>query len=524
MKFERETTPRPSGHPLGRAVRAYDTPFVRAQFPHAPTLDGVLGAARGLKATSAEVVRRLRIENAALGHPALESALAPLAAGAAVVITGQQPGLFGGTLLTFEKAAAAVNIAAAATKQGVPCTPIFWSQSEDHDLDEVNRFEVERDAGFERTSLPIPDRGERLGDLRLDAEAVRFAVELLKATCGSSAPASATPKEGERFADWTMRVVLEILGPRGLVVADPRWFRDLQKPLLTRAIREAVAWDAAFLADTAAVRAAGYEPQIEAGAAGGLFLVDAEGRRKRLTAGAPWTYENGVTFKEDELISLLEREPDRFSPNVRLRPLTQSILFPVAAQIGGPAEVAYFAQFPALFRAAGFPLPAMIPRPSSTVLGLKEAKARAALGIETRMLLDDPAHWPPEPDVDLRLKEAFDGLSAAEESAWATLDAAAVNEPLRRAVDGFKERGRASREKLRETFRRDAEREAGIERNRRRKLAEWVHPKGKPQERVLSGPHVWSRATPEAFRRWLEQLDPFDPRHLVCTFELEDRP
>ena len=524
MKFERELAPRPTGHPLGRALRTYDTPFVRAQFPHAPTLDGVLAAARGLTPTSDEVVRRLRVENAALGHPALDFALAPLAAGGAAVVTGQQPGLFGGTLLTFEKAAAAVNIAAAATKRGVPCTAIFWSQSEDHDLEEVNRFEVEREAGFERASAPIADQGRRLGDLRIDAETVRFAVELLQSTCGAAAPASATPKEGERFSDWTMRIVLEMLGPRGLVVADPRWFRDLQRPLLARAIREAADFDAAFRADTAAVRAAGYEPQIEAGAPGGLFLIDEDGRRRRLTAGSPWAYENGAAFTEAELLALLQREPDRFSPNVQLRPLTQSVLFPVAAQVGGPAEVAYFAQFPALFRVAGFALPAMIPRPSSTVLGLKEAKARSALGIATRMLLDDPASWPPEPDVDLTLRAVFERLSVAEEAAWAALDPAAGNEPMRRAVEGFKERGRTSREKLRETFRRDAEREAGVERNRRRKLAEWVRPKGKPQERVLSGPHVWSRATPEAFRSWLDQLDPFDPRHLVCTFELEDRP
>ena len=48
-------------------------------------------------------------------------------------------------------------------------------------------------------------------------------------------------------------------------------------------------------------------------------------------------------FSRESLAATLEREPHRFSPNVQLRPLTQQVLLPVAAQIGGPAEVAYFA-------------------------------------------------------------------------------------------------------------------------------------------------------------------------------------
>jgi bacillithiol biosynthesis cysteine-adding enzyme BshC len=469
-------------------------------------------------------VARLRRENAALGHVAVAEPCDALAAGAAVIITGQQPGLFGGTLLTFEKAAAAVRAAAAATAAGAPCVAVFWSQSEDHDLEEVNRFEREHETGFERTSLPLPHHGERLGDLRLDAASVDAALELLRASGGELGPAAARPIPGERFSDWTLRVVVEVLGPLGMLVADPRWFRDLQRPLLTRAIREVESFEAAFRADTATVRAAGYEPQIAPAAPGGLFLVDDAGRRSRLTAGSRWSLEGGGAFSADELVALLERDPDRFSPNVQLRPLTQSVLFPVAAQIGGPAEVAYFAQFPSLYRVAGFPLPVMIPRPSSTVLGVKEAKAREALALDAVTLLDDPASWPPEPDVDGSLASLFGDVAAAEEAAWEKLVAAADNDPLRRAVDGFRDRGRQSRDKLRETFRREAERKAGVDRHRRRKLAEWTFPKGKPQERILSGPHLWSRAGLPAFRRWLSELDPFDGRHLVCTLEPEDRP
>jgi bacillithiol biosynthesis cysteine-adding enzyme BshC len=526
MKFERETPPVVVGHPLGAALRDYASAFVRERYPHPPSLEGTIAAARGLPPASAEVVDRLVRENVALGHPNAAAAADPLRRGAAIVVAGQQPGLFGGTLLTFEKAAAAVSAAAAATAAGTPCVALFWSQSEDHDLDEVNRYEREDEAGYVRLTAPIADEGRRLGDLRIDEGVVAWARERLTEAGAGSAFAAIEPRAGERYSDWSLRVVVALLAPRGLLVADPRWFRDLLTPFLHRAIDGAAAWHAAFRADTELVRAAGFEPQVDGGAAGGLFLVDEAGRRRRLAAGADgrWTRDDGRSYSAAELRALASAEPDRFSPNVQLRPLAQQFLLPVAAQIGGPAETAYFAQFPGAYRAAGLPLPATVPRPSSTVLGVKEAKARDALGLDARALLTDPATWPAEPDADAATAELFARVAAAEESAWEPLAAAADNDPLRRAVDGFRERGRAQREKLRDTFRREAERKSGVERNRRRRLTEWVRPKGRPQERVLLLPHLLARASVDALRGWLAALDPFDRRHVICTFGPEDLP
>lgn len=514
-----------TGHPLAAALRAYDGAFVRGRYPRPATLASVLDAARGLPAADAETIDRLERENARLGHPDARGAVAALRRGAAVVVTGQQPGLFGGTLLTFEKAAAAATIAAAATAAGRPCVGVFWAQSEDHDLDEVNRYEAERDGAFVRESAPIPDEGRRLGDVVLDAAAVAWSEERLRAAgAGEEAATLLAPRLGERFSEWTLRVVARLLGPAGLIVADPRWFHDRLGPFVRRAILEADAWSAAFRADTERVRAAGFEPQVAAGAPGGLFLVDEAGRRRRLSAGDPWTLDDGRTFARDALLALAESDPGRFSPNVQLRPLTQQVLLPVAAQVGGPAEVAYFAQFPALFEAAGLPLPVMIPRPSSTVLGVKEAKLREALGLDATRLLDDPATWPEGAPTDAAVEDLFARVAAAEEAAWAPLDAAAVEEPIRRAVESHRTQGRRQLEKLKDTFRRDAERRAGVEGGRRRRLAEWVRPKGRPQERVLALPHLVGRASLAAIARWTAALDPFATRRLVATFEPEDRP
>jgi bacillithiol synthase len=524
VKIERVDHPRPGGHPLGRELLAYASDFVRAAYPRPVSPRSVLEAAKALRPITKVAADRVEEGMRRLGLAPPKRLIDALRGGAAIIAAGQQPGLFGGTLLTLQKAAAAVAVAREATKAGVPAVALFWAQGEDHDLEEVNRFEAERDGGFERLRAPIPDEGRRLGDLVLDAATVEW-IDRVESEAGAIAARTetSTPRAGDRLVDWSLRSTFDLVGD-DLLVAEPSWFHDLAAPFLRSAVRDFATFDAAFARDTDAVRAAGFQPQVEAGAPGGLFLIDDDGRRKRLSAARDrWTLDSGRDFSESELLDLLDAEPGRFSPNVQLRAPAQQAILPIAAHVGGPAEIAYFAQFPSLFKAANLPMPAMIPRPTATVLGPKEAKLREALGLDARALLDDPETWAADAPTDARVEALFDAFASAEEAAWAPLFEAADVEPLARAVTSQRDDARRRRDKLKGTFLREAERRLGVERNRKRRLAEWVRPKGRPQERVLSPPHVLSRASKAAVRTWLSATDPFDPRHVVCTFEEEDR-
>ena len=71
---------------------------------------------------------------------------------------------------------------------------------------------------------------------------------------------------------------------------------------------------------------------------------------------------------------MLDTDPKCFSPNVVLRPMMQDALLPTAAYVGGPGEVAYFAQFKPLYEWAGLPMPIIYPRASVTVAETKVKK------------------------------------------------------------------------------------------------------------------------------------------------------
>lgn len=89
------------------------------------------------------------------------------------VLTGQQAGLFLGPLYSFYKAASAVAVARALeVESGVPCVPIFWLQTEDHDFVEINHCHV---GGGGAQPLRLGLEGE--GNTADGAEAARVSVK-----------------------------------------------------------------------------------------------------------------------------------------------------------------------------------------------------------------------------------------------------------------------------------------------------------------------------------------------------------
>ena len=97
-----------------------------------------------------------------------------------------------------------------------------------------------------------------------------------------------------------------------------------------------------------------------------MFCND-NGRQPVLRNGLGFSI-GGETLTKEELISKIESEPEKFSPDVITRPVFQSFLFPVVAQIGGPAEIAYLAQINRVFQLFDLPVPVHLSRPSVTFI------------------------------------------------------------------------------------------------------------------------------------------------------------
>ena len=333
-----------------------------------------------LRRIAPDVLAALEERHRALGSPPeVFASLRLLADGAAAVVTGQQAGLLGGPLFTLLKTLTAVRIARELTaRHGRPFVPVFWSETEDHDLDEVNQAWTFGAPGPAASRCPWPTstaarpwgRSPLGGGGRASSRsssrpspATEFTPALVE---GLLADLDRSPDWGTWFA----RHLERLFGRHGLVVADslePRlaacarllWARVLEEPLaLTGTCQERGRWLAGL----------GYKPILQKMEQRTPFFLLEAGKR------LPVTFERGLfrTPHADHTLPGLLRRLDEgtgdFSAAVHLRPHLQDFLLPTAAYIAGPTELAYFLQLLPGYRVLGIPAPTIVLRASLTLV------------------------------------------------------------------------------------------------------------------------------------------------------------
>ncbi|MGD0444770.1 MAG: bacillithiol biosynthesis cysteine-adding enzyme BshC [Edaphobacter sp.] len=322
---------------------------------------------------------------------AAKANIARLRVGARVVVTGQQVALFGGPLFTILKAATVVARANEATKvTGVEHVPVFWLATEDHDLEEVDQVSFLTKSSVETLRLGlkvahavpvggvVPGAGFETG-AELEAVLERASELLEFAPVSEWLRECYAPKNGEKptLALAFGRLMARIFAEQGLIVMDAasRGFHALGASTLRYAMEHAEELQKALIARGDELVKAGYHAQVLVAEGGSmLFLLEeTTGERvalRRVTSAegvAQWK-AGGRGYSTAELLAILEAAPERLSPNALLRPVFQDTVLPTAAYVGGPAEIAYFAQSAVLYEAILGRITPVLPRLSATLL------------------------------------------------------------------------------------------------------------------------------------------------------------
>jgi bacillithiol biosynthesis cysteine-adding enzyme BshC len=454
------------------------------------------------------------LDEQAVAFGASDSAKANIAkirAGARSVVTGQQVVLFGGPLLTLLKAASAVARAKEATKaSGVEHVPVFWVASEDHDLAEVDQVSLLTKTSVETLRIgvkvphAVPVGGVVPGATELEtvlertAELLEFApVSEWLRECYSADNDGVRPTLALAFG----RLIAKIFAEQGLVVMDAasRGFHALGARTLRYAIEHADELQTALITRNEELVKAGYHAQVLVAEGGSmLFLLDeATGERvalRRIGNGEAQWKAGGRAYSTADLIAILETTPERLSPNALLRPVFQDTLLPTAAYVGGPAEIAYFAQSAVLYEAILGRITPVLPRLSATLL----EPAIAAVMDKDEVQLPDAMTTAEElaqrlgaraMPIEGKRKLAAVGNALETELSALTEYLGGMDESLGRAAEVSRSKMLYQMNRLRRmaaTF--ELQKEASL-----RKHAEAitlnVFPDGHPQERVVAG--VW---------------------------------
>ncbi len=297
------------------------------------------------------------------------------------VVTGQQVGLFSGPLYTIYKALTAVKLTEYLNQNGQGSfVPIFWLAADDHDFAEINHInllnknnqleKIQCDSFSPTTKLPaskilltqeINACVQQLNNLTHDSE---FKDKIISHLSEAYEPDKSYV---EAFGKWMTRLFKSY----GLIFIDAshQGFKELGKSVFLKEIAENSPSTLCAIETSKKLKQAKYDCQIQLREGIlNLFFTDPE----RLSIGIK---EDGYIIKDtqqtygrDELFALMENKPYLCSPNVLLRPIYQDSILPTVAYIGGPSEVAYFAQMKGIYDRFSIPMPIIYPRKSLTII------------------------------------------------------------------------------------------------------------------------------------------------------------
>jgi bacillithiol biosynthesis cysteine-adding enzyme BshC len=350
--------------------------------------------------------------------------------GAQVAVTGQQVGLFGGPLFSIFKALTAVKLADEATAAGVDCVPVFWLATEDHDLAEVSHVALLAEQGPPEPFTVDPQAFE--SNLIADAPVgtVKFGsgiapiIDRAAALLGDSDVSTwlrEAYRPGESLGSAFALLFARLFADWGVILLDPadKDFHDLAKPLFRAAIERSSELDDALLSRGKAIEAAGYHQQVKVTAATTLLFEVKNGartviRRRNNSANGEAFSIGEEHISRAELLDRIEKSPEKFNPNVLLRPVVQDYLLPTLAYTGGAAEVAYFAQVGVVYEKLLGRVTPVLPRFSATLLEPKPERILTRYNLSLPDVLQSPekvrdaiAARSLPPELQSRFEEAY---------------------------------------------------------------------------------------------------------------------
>ncbi len=479
-------------------------------YHNAPTLERIEKEARRreLQFPKPEMISILRRQNSGYGcGPETLKRIEELETqGCVAVLTGQQAGLFAGPLYTVYKALTAIKIMDELRGRGVPAVPVFWMETEDHDLAEVTHCTVRdsrpvfqsvdyRSILFRQADMPPRSVGSIPFPESIRQAVQHYADRLPQTTWTSEVRTrlESAYKPGATFTQSFAELLSRILRGTGLILYDAqeRDAKRLAADLFMKALRDADAIHAALLERSRELEAAGFHSQVSIQQDSTVLFLITDGERRALERrGSGFGVKNDSrVFRLDELLEIAEQAPERFSPNVLLRPLIQDHLFPTIAYVGGSSELAYFAQVEVLYTHFGKRMPAIWPRNAFTLVEPGFASEMQRLGIEVQ---DCFAGKQSATDkvIGKEYAKAVAGVEGLEQHLGRVLaeirpEISAMEPPLAKALDTAGRKISHNTRKLKSSIiRREAERNSSVL-NALDKLLDCCMPNRNLQEREL---------------------------------------
>ncbi|UII28612.1 bacillithiol biosynthesis cysteine-adding enzyme BshC [Fulvivirga maritima] len=277
------------------------------------------------------------------------------------ITTGHQLNIFTGPLYFIYKLVTVINTCKE-LKQNYPeynFVPVYWMATEDHDFDEIRYFRL----SGKKHQWSTEQKG---GVGRFTTKGIE---QIIASVPGMPQFFIDAYTKSKNLADAVRSYVHHLFGEEGLLVVDGD-SPELKAPLKPYITADVINNETLPFVEkhTSDLEELGYKTQVHGREINFFYLED--GLRERIVKEDDHykVLDTDLSFSEEEIKSLIDQHPERFSPNVVLRPLYQEVVLPNLAYAGGPAEVVYWLQLKSAFDHYGVSFPMLMPRNFALVI------------------------------------------------------------------------------------------------------------------------------------------------------------
>ncbi len=331
------------------------------------------------------------------------------------ITTAHQPSLFTGPLYFIYKIISAIQLSNDLNERfpDYNFVPVYIIGGEDHDFEEINHLNL-----FNKKLVWENNESGAVGAMKTSTLSTVLAE--LKEILGDAPKAQEIYShiehcftKYETYGEATLAMVHHLFGQEGLVILDMNQ-PELKRAFIPHSKKELFENASLPLVESAVweLESIGFKKQATPREINFFYLKDQFRERIEKEDGKFYILNTNLQFTEEEMMAELEEHPERFSPNVVMRPIYQEFILPNLAYIGGGGEIAYWLERKKQFEAFGLNFPMLIRRHSVLWVDKGSHKKMDKLGLSIQDLL--------EKDVELIIKrfvknEADEPLSLKHE-------------------------------------------------------------------------------------------------------------
>ncbi len=440
------------------------------------------------------------------------------------ITTAHQPSLFTGPLYYIYKIISTINLAECLQRKypDYHFVPIFISGSEDHDFEEINHANL-----FNKTITWENDESGGCGFMR--TEGLKQPLAELREILGDTDRAQhifgiiekAYTRHG-RYGEATQELVHELFKDDGLVVVNmsDAELKRLFIPIMEEEILKQPSQQLVEETQQELAERAGFSDQAHARKINLFYLDDQLRERIVFEDGKYQVLNTDLAFTEAELKKALHDHPERFSPNVVMRPLYQELVLPNLAYVGGGGEIAYWLERQSQFAHFGVNFPMLVRRNSVLwVDGGMSKKVRKLdlsiedLFIETETLIKAYVEENSENELSLeeekaKLQQLFDELAERTKAIDPTLEKTVLAEGAKQVK---------SLENLEGRLMKAEKQRFDTSLNQIRSLKDRLFPNNGLQERHDNFLQFYLKYGDDFFQILKENLEPLRPEFVVIV-------